>query len=79
MVRACVCVCVCACVCVCVCVCVCTVILMHMNWQYYYIFYLNVCSVTANPVFQDHRREDSGIENDDEIVVNKGALEFEDD
>lgn len=38
-----------------------------------------VCSVTANPVFEDIHREDSGIENDDEIVVNKGALEFDDD
>ena len=33
----------------------------------------------ANPAFEDIRREDSGIENDDEITVNRGALEFEDD
>ena len=32
-----------------------------------------------NPVFDDIRREDSGIENDDEIMVNRGALEFDDD
>lgn len=38
-----------------------------------------MCSVTANPVFEESRREDSGIENDDEIVVNPGAIEFEDD
>ena len=38
-----------------------------------------MCRVTTNPVFEDSKREDSGIENDDEIVVNKGALEFEDD
>ena len=37
------------------------------------------CSITANPVFEDIGREDSGIENDDEITVNKGALEFEGD
>lgn len=35
--------------------------------------------VTVNPVFADVGREDSGIENDDEITVNRGALEFDDD
>ena len=35
-------------------------------------------SITANPAFEDIGREDSGIENDDEITVNRAALEFDD-